>query len=1059
MKTVKDDNLSFLTQVFLFRGSARLSVGVIAGFTLEEEPALLPEAVILGLIKDSLGKETIFDPGMPKPYGEALIAGKCFAPNGNPVPAMIPSFRVGQVRKRLAVFGNRCWNHPAGIQTVISEPEPFSEMEVTWKRAFGGPEYESNPEGMGMTGDPVPLPNVEFPDRLIGSPGERPAPAGFEPLGMTWPGRLKGLGTFDEAWVRNTWPAFPDDYNFLYYNRAPADQRIEGWFQGDEPVEADHLHPNRTCIRSRLPGIHARCFAVRMEKGEELFAEIEMRLETVWLIPNSLTGVLIWRGVTVVSDDEASNMPLLSAFTEPLDARPESLEFYLARVRAMQAGDVPLAAAEAPKAEDIGAPGLPDLKAPKIPGVSAATAAVAGAAGAAGLAVSALAEEETGAPESVSPVAGPAAPPTAQETAAPPEAPSSEEMPQPVIATTPGEIPVIELPEFPPLEDMVGPTAFEKQTEALLKEMLRIPPDQPFPTEPETIPELSPKEAMSRMEAMAAQAEAEAREFMKRNGFDPDAPVEIPQPPPEVEQYLTIDPIPENIPPEQIPLLLQEQSSIFRQRFDDLAKKHDIDPYSLTHDEKPPPFSNAAEMEQYLKKSGYDNPDMFEELRKIDTLQKEADRRINQQLAVYGLSREALVADAEKEAVEEQAREIAKEVELQDFIRQLAAGTVPGFSGDTDGLSGPGGVSHAGMGSAAPSGEGDAGDFEGELSGEDAAAPPEPPAREDILKRMEAGENLAGAALAGADLSETNLSNRDFRGTDFSRANLEKADFNHSDLTGANLSGAILTGAMFSEATLTKAVLSGVSASGANFAGTNLSEADLSNGDFTGADFTGANLTGGKMDRALFNEAKMSHAMLERTSGLRAEFMGADLTGANLSRAILTEADFSAAIIEKADFSGADVAIAWFSKARGAGSVFRTANMRNCRADQAADLTDADFTGANQKDARWQNTDFSRAHFGGADLTNALFVNCRFEKADFTGVNAPNADFQKSALIRVRATRMNLFKGSLRKANLAETDFSGANLYGVDFYRANASQTRFDDAILDGTLLAAWRPS
>ncbi len=978
---------------------------------------------------------------------------------------MVPSLRVGTVRKRLAVFGNRRWKQLTGLKTVISEPEPFIEMPVNWKRAHGGPEYEPNPEGMGMTGDPLPLPNIELPDHLIGAPSDHPAPAGFEPLGMTWPGRLKGLGAFDDSWVQHTWPAYPDDYNFLYYNRAPLDQRIEGWFRGDELVEADHLHPERTFIRSRLPGVRARCFAVRTEKGEEFFAEIELRLETVWLLPNSLTGVLIWRGVTTVADDEASDTPLLSAFIEPLDSRPETLEFYLEKVRMMQAGDAALAAAEMPKAEEAVAPGLPDLKAPKLPGGGVAAAAAVTAAGVAGLTIPALAEEDAGAtkagspgvPESGAPGAA-AALSAAQAAGAPPEAPPAEEMPKPVIATTPEEIPPVTIPEFPPLEDMVGPTAFEKQTEALLKELLHIPPGQQFPTEPETIPDLPPEEALGRMEAMAAQAEADAREFMKGRGFDMDAPVDIPQPPPEVEQYLKIDPIPENTPPELLPLLFQQQSAIYRQRFDDMAKKYNIDPYSLTHEEKPPPFTNAAEMEQYLKNTGFNDPDMLEELRKIDALQKEADRRIDQQLAVYGISRASLIADAEKNAAEEQAREIAKEAELQEFIQQLAAGTVPGFSAD-GATAGPGGAAPAGAGNAASLGGEDVDDLDEDLPDADAVPPPEPPAREDVLKRLEGGETLAGASLAGADLSEADLSNRDFRGTDFSGANLEKADFTNSNLAGAILAGAILAGAVFTGATLVTANLAAVSASGANLAGVDGSGADLSNGNFTGADFTGANLSGAKMEHALFNEATMADVVLERASGPRAEFMGADLSEAKMAGADLTEADFSAAMIEKADFTGATGVSVWFSKVRGAGAVFAKANLLNSRADQPADLSGADFSGANLRDARWQDTDFSRARFAGADLTNALFTHCRFEEADLSGVIAPNADFQKSVFIRANAARINLFKGSLRKADLSGTDLTGANLYGVDFYQANVARTRFDGAVMEGTLLAGWRPS
>jgi len=533
MRTFKDDALSFLSQVFLFRGGAYLSVGVIVGFTLEEKPELLPEPDCMAAIKDGLGKDILFDACMPKPLGEILVAGKCFAPGGKPVTAVIPAIRVGPVVKRLAVFGNRRWNMIGEMKTAISEPESFTEMEISWKRAFGGPEYELNPEGMGLAGEPLPLPNVEIPGHLIAAPGDRPPPAGFGPMGMGWPGRLKGLGTFDDAWKKLAWPAYPDDFNFLYFNRAPADQRIEGWFRGDEPVETDHLHPERTYIRSRLPGVRVRGFAARREKGTEYFVEMDMRLETVWLLPNALTGFLIWRGVTPSADDEASNIPFVAAFTEPLDTIPESLEHYLARVRSMEAGEGAFAVAEAPAAKEAGVeaagiPGVPGLPGVQIPGVpGAGRVAAAGIAGVAGVAVPAMAEEKAGPQETGLPGAVPEVPGAAPEIPAEegPEAagavapPPAEGLQKPLIVHSAEEIPKVEIPEFPPLEELAGQTAFEKKTEDMLREALAIPPDEPLFQEPPPLPDMTPEALQAHMESLAAQAEAEARRFFGERGL------------------------------------------------------------------------------------------------------------------------------------------------------------------------------------------------------------------------------------------------------------------------------------------------------------------------------------------------------------------------------------------------------------------------------------------------------------------------------------------------------------------------------------------------------------
>ncbi len=124
---------------------------------------------------------------------------------------------------------------------------------------------------------------------------------------------------------------------------------------------------------------------------------------------------------------------------------------------------------------------------------------------------------------------------------------------------------------------------------------------------------MPPEALKAYIESLAARSEADAREFMKRHGFDMDAPVEYPPSPPGVGRLMDHDPIPENTPVGQIPLILQEISGDFRKRFDDLAKKHNIDPHALIPEEKRMPFSNAAELERHLRNTGYDNPEMFED--------------------------------------------------------------------------------------------------------------------------------------------------------------------------------------------------------------------------------------------------------------------------------------------------------------------------------------------------------------------------------------------------------------------------------------------------------------
>ncbi|MBR9980137.1 MAG: DUF2169 domain-containing protein, partial [Desulfatitalea sp.] len=266
---------------------------------------------------------------------------KCFAPEGKPRTAAQVSFRVGPIAKRLDVFGPRFWERRAAGM-AISDPQPFTVVDLDWPNAFGGPGFDSNPLGRGI--DPVatatgmqvlPLPAVEDPAHLIGAPGDRPSPAGFMPIDQTWPQRNKKAGTYDQKWFQAHWPFFPEDMNWTFFNTAPEDQQQGAWFQGGETVELTNMHPRRQLLQAVLPRLRQRVFVNQFnnlqapEKGLS-FREAQTRLDTVWLFPHALRGVLVHRAVLEVADEEAVDVKHLYLVTESADDAPQSLEHYLA---------------------------------------------------------------------------------------------------------------------------------------------------------------------------------------------------------------------------------------------------------------------------------------------------------------------------------------------------------------------------------------------------------------------------------------------------------------------------------------------------------------------------------------------------------------------------------------------------------------------------------------------------------------------------------------------------------------------------------------------------------
>jgi uncharacterized protein YjbI with pentapeptide repeats len=341
MKIYKKKEHSLLIKSFGIDQRLYLAVTVLVYFDLTAPDDPLTEQDLWKTIPGQLGKTPILDQGMPKPRGEVLVSGSCFAPSGQTRTATQISWRVGNINKLLYVFGNRYWIARNGVITTMTNMEPFSEMPVTYENAFGGKGFDLNPAGNGIDGIIRPdgqtvirLPNIEDPRRLVVHPDDRPEPAGFGPLDMTWPQRMKKTGTYDDKWLQENWPWFPHDMNYEFFNCAPEDQYLAGFFTGKESLEVKNMHPDFPVINSHLPPLRMRCFVTKRKdlkknKEEELFQEITTRIETLWLFPSILRGVVMYRGTTEILDEEYADILRIFIATERLADPPQTIEHYL----------------------------------------------------------------------------------------------------------------------------------------------------------------------------------------------------------------------------------------------------------------------------------------------------------------------------------------------------------------------------------------------------------------------------------------------------------------------------------------------------------------------------------------------------------------------------------------------------------------------------------------------------------------------------------------------------------------------------------------------------------
>jgi len=335
MKVIKPLSQGLLFKVFEDARKCYLSAAVFSFFPFEASSGLVSEIDMWKFAASELGKDAMLDMCMPKPKGEVLVIGKCFAPEGKPVPAYEVCLQIGPINKTLNVYGDRFWRRKAGVLRVISDPLPFTEMDISYENAFGGPDYKKNPLGKGHapvkrdTGEKVhPLPNIEDPHELIDSPKKKPNPGGFAPIDLIWPQRFDKAGTYDEKWQRERFPGLAEDIDWTFFNAAPEDQHIEGFFKGDETFKIKGMHPEKPLIEANLPGFKSRCFINKKTKQGEQFMEIDTRLDTVWLFPHAEKGITVYRGVAEVQTDDAEDVLHMLLAYERLTDKPRSFEHY-----------------------------------------------------------------------------------------------------------------------------------------------------------------------------------------------------------------------------------------------------------------------------------------------------------------------------------------------------------------------------------------------------------------------------------------------------------------------------------------------------------------------------------------------------------------------------------------------------------------------------------------------------------------------------------------------------------------------------------------------------------
>jgi len=921
MKTIKPLNQSLLYKTFEANRSFYLCTAIISFFSFDLS-SLLSEPELWKFASSELGKDAMLDMCMPKPKGEVLVVGRCFTPEAKPVPAYEVGVQIGPIDKTLYVFGDRFWKRKKGILKSISDPLPFTKMDITYDKAFGGPNYKKNPLGKGYasvrtgSGKAIhPLPNIENPHDLVDSPTKKPDPAGFGPIDLTLPQRMEKVGTYDQKWLDNLFPGLAEDIDYTYFNTAPPDQWLDGFFNGNESFEIRGMHPEKKALQSRLPETRSRCFINQKTDNGEQFREIKTNLDTVWLFPHAEKGIIVWRGVVEIGTDDAEDVLHMLVAYERINDEPRSIAHY--KEALLKRLD-----------EEKGYLYMIHEKDLIPPGAKSGLAALIEDAGKEESALSRTMRKK------------------AEKEKEKAEKKKQEAMKQ--------------------MEELCEKHGLDPKT-------VMPPPPPPPPEVPEIDPNnLNPDEILRLMEQAEADAvakkekamadavakkelaEKKIKEICDKQGLDFDTVMAKLQAQKPKRPVLSAD--------DTIEKLKKAKETVEKQ-VNEACARLGIDYDTAVAQAKEQPNGKAfpiIEAIEKIKKIDPDNPEMIEKLKLAEEKSKEAYRK-----TAHHLPAPAPLSPEEAERLSDEF--LAMHAHGQSFEGKDFAGV------DLNGMD----LKDTNLRGIYLEGANLSGaDFTGaDLSGAVLAWADLSGATLNNAKMKVicfGGANLTKAVLKDADLTEGILSKSNLTDTNFSGATLDKVELLEATFDNTNLSNTNLTEAVFFETNF-----SGTNFSGANLTGTHFIKPILDGADFSGAKAESVNFIEASCEKAVFKDANLTNVRFPKNANLK----GADFSGAMLDNANLMEADLTGATFVKASLNNANLMQANLSHAVLTGITARKASFMKADLSDAK-MIGANLMEANLKGARLVRTDFKMANLYGAEVMRAVVGDTDFRHAN-----------------------------------------------------------------------------
>ncbi|MFT3772970.1 MAG: DUF2169 domain-containing protein [Minicystis sp.] len=292
------------TVVWRFRGQLRVTAVVKATFSFVPGGAMAIEEP-----DDILVDDVHYDADP----GASLWAGSDLAP----FRMLADVVAVGHAyvlanggAARLALFRDRTALIDKTIQVAgnaTGEMDEIVAVPLTYERALGGRSSSDNPVGTGKrAGSPLPdLIDPADPRRSIG----------FGAIARGWPRRARLLGTIDRSVVDQPLAEIPSNFDWAYFQAAPAGQTTE-FLRGDEWIVLEGMSPEHKVLQTCLPGAAGAGRIYGLGSADARPVPIAFRADNLHIDADRGRCSVTWRASFSVPSEEALQSLVILAGVE-----------------------------------------------------------------------------------------------------------------------------------------------------------------------------------------------------------------------------------------------------------------------------------------------------------------------------------------------------------------------------------------------------------------------------------------------------------------------------------------------------------------------------------------------------------------------------------------------------------------------------------------------------------------------------------------------------------------------------------------------------------------------